>query len=142
MHSSTIPGRVAVLAVLAALFVTVHRAPAATPAVTPLQPASLLRQAEPTPQAAVQCEYRGTVQAVQPQTTSLDLITGVGFALRLIHIRTMPATSITTAGAMLAFDEVKPGDIIRVTCRRTDTGLVADTLQRLGTMGATPEHRP
>lgn len=142
MHSSTIPGRVAVLAVLAALFVTFHRAPAATRAVTPLQPTSPLRQPEPTPQAAVQCEYRGTVQAVQPQTTSLDVITGVGFALRLIHIRTMPATSITTAGAMLAFGEVKPGDIVRVKCRMTDAGLVADTLQRLGTMAGAPERRP
>ena len=34
--------------------------------------------------------FRGAVQQVQPKTGALDVITGVGMALRLVHMRTTP----------------------------------------------------
>ena len=43
--------------------------------------------------------YRGTVQAVQPRGNSLDVVTGVGYALRLVHMRALPATLIRKSGA-------------------------------------------
>jgi predicted methyltransferase len=112
----------------------------ATLAVTPGALLPLLRQEQPG--AAAQYEYRGTVQAVQPQAASLSVITGVGFALRLVHIRTMPATYIVSDGAAAVFADIKPGDIVRAKCHMTDAGLVADTLQRIGAMAPAPERRP
>ncbi len=53
--------------------------------------------------------YRGTVHTVQSRAGSLELITGVGFALRLVQMRAVAATRIEKA-------------------RRTRMGLVADRI--------------
>ncbi len=86
--------------------------------------------------------YRGTIQAVQPQTASLDVITGVGFALRLVHMRTLPETRITSGEASLAFSDIKLGDIVRADCRWTDAGLVADRIEKIASAGSAPVRQP
>ena len=83
--------------------------------------------------------YQGTVQAVQPRTASLDIVTGVGFALRLVHIRTLPATQFASAGATLSFAGLKPGDVVRAECHMTDAGPVADRIEKLGPQGSRSE---
>jgi len=72
--------------------------------------------------------YRGTVHTVQPRAGSLELITGVGFALRLVQMRAVAATRIEKAGVAIALADLKPGDVVRADCRRTTMGLVADRI--------------
>jgi hypothetical protein len=71
--------------------------------------------------------YQGTVQAVQGG--AVDLITGVGHALRLVHMRTLPTTEIATANGAASLSVLRPGDIVRADCRKTDAGLVADRIE-------------
>ena len=71
--------------------------------------------------------YQGTVHAVK--AGSVDIITGVGEALRLVHIRTQPATAVLGEGASLALGDLHAGDVVRADCRMTATGLVADRIE-------------
>jgi len=75
--------------------------------------------------------YRGTVQAVQPRGNSLDVVTGVGYALRLVHMRALPATLIRKSGAHAELRQLVPGDVVRAACRATPTGLIADTIETI-----------
>ena len=112
---------------------------AATLAVSPVLLFTLLQQSPsaPTPQPYL---YRGTVQVVQP--ASLDLLTGVGYALRLIHVTTLPSTEVRSGAAALTFTEIRTGDIVRADCRMTPSGLVADRIERLAPSGSGPEAKP
>jgi len=74
--------------------------------------------------------YRGTVYAVQ--LGGLDLLTGVGYALRVVHIRT-PETTVVRGGGSLHVSEIKPGDVIEADCRLTDAGLVAERIEQRDT---------
>lgn len=85
----------------------------------------------PAPAAAQQRElpyvYQGTVHAVT--SGSLDLITGIGLALRLVHVRALPTTLISSEGSTIRLGDLQPGDIVRADCRMTDRGLVADRIE-------------
>src|SRR5438552_19164973 len=61
--------------------------------------------------------YQGTVHAVK--AGALDLITGVGEALRLVHMRTQPATAVVGEGAAISLGDLQPGDVVRADCRMT-----------------------
>lgn len=92
-----------------------------------LLPALTLAPADGRAQAAQPAgsyTYQGTVRAFTASTASLDLITGVGMALRIVHVTVAPAAGV--AGL-----EFKPGDVVRMECHRTDTGLVADRIERV-----------
>jgi hypothetical protein len=91
---------------------------------------SLLAQAPSSPQPTAYT-YQGTVQAVQPKTASFDLVVGVGFALRVVHMRTSPVTEFASDGARLSLTDLKPGDVVRAECRMTTTGLVADRVEKV-----------
>ncbi|HEV2086526.1 MAG TPA: hypothetical protein VGR09_15730 [Gemmatimonadales bacterium] len=99
-------------------------------AITAALLSSLLAQAPSSPQPAAYT-YQGTVQAVQPKTASFDLVIGVGFALRVVHMRTSPVTRFVRGGAKMALADLKPGDVVRVECRMTATGLVADRVEKV-----------
>jgi hypothetical protein len=75
--------------------------------------------------------YQGTVQTVQPGARSLALITGVGLALKLVHIKAAPTARIENAGSAISLNDVKPGDVVRAECRKTEAGLVADRIEKL-----------
>jgi hypothetical protein len=85
--------------------------------------------------------YQGTVQAVHPETRSFDLVVGVGYALRVVHLRTSPATQFAIGGARPSLEGLAPGDIVRAECRMTPTGLVADRVQKIEPAGSTPERK-
>jgi hypothetical protein len=82
-------------------------------------------------QAEAAYTYQGTVHAVNARAGSLDLITGVGMALRLVHLRTSPTTLLAGSGAALHLADLKPGDLVRADCRRTDAGPVASRIEKL-----------
>src|SRR5213076_1304798 len=63
----------------------------------------------------------GTVHAVH--AGSVDLVTGVGYALRLVHLRMQPTTHISGEGGPIAPGDVRPGDVMRADCRLTADGI-------------------
>ena len=71
--------------------------------------------------------YQGTVHAVK--AGAVDIITGVGEALRLVHLRTQPATAVFGEGAAIRLGDLQPGDVVRADCRMTATGLVVDRIE-------------
>jgi len=71
--------------------------------------------------------YQGTVRAVKPGT--LDLIIGIGEALRVVHMRTQAATVVFGEGAAIALGDLQPGDVVRADCRLTEGGLIADKIE-------------
>ena len=71
--------------------------------------------------------YRGTVHAVH--AGSVELVTGVGYALRLVHLRMQPTTHISGEGGPIAPDDVRPGDVMRADCRLTADGIVAERIE-------------
>jgi hypothetical protein len=87
----------------------------------------------PTPPAVT---YQGTVQAIQTHPAGIDLLTGVGFALRVVHMRTVPTTTADSAGITIPMTHVKAGDVVRVDCSTSPTGLVADHVAKLGLQGS------
>jgi hypothetical protein len=99
-------------------------------AITAVLLSSLLTQAPSSPEPAAYT-YQGTVQAVQPKTASFDLVIGVGYALRVVHMRTSPVTQFGADGARLSLTDLKPGDIVRADCRMTADGLIADRVEKV-----------
>jgi len=73
--------------------------------------------------------YQGTVHTVKVGTGSLDLLTGVGHAVRVVKIRALPTTLIASEGRTIALGDLAPGDVVRADCRLTDAGLVADRIE-------------
>ena len=107
-------------------------------AITAALLSALLAQAPSSPQPAAYT-YQGTVQAVQPKTASFDLVIGVGFALRVVHMRTSPVTQFARGGARMSLADLKPGDVVRAECRMTATGLVADRVEKVESSDSKPE---
>jgi hypothetical protein len=99
-------------------------------AITAVLLSALLVQA-PFPPQQTAYTYQGTVQAVHPKTASFDLVIGVGYALRVMHMRTSPGTQFTSSGARMSLGDLKPGDIVRAECRMTANGLVADRVEKV-----------
>ncbi|HEY6157578.1 MAG TPA: hypothetical protein VIV88_08980 [Gemmatimonadales bacterium] len=87
------------------------------------------------PQGAAQpgaYTFQGTVRSFAAKTGSLELITAVGMALRIVQVSVAPAAHAGGGtAARLAGLEFKPGDVVRVECHRTDTGLVADRIEKV-----------
>ena len=90
-------------------------------------------RAPPGPQPAAPYTYQGTVHSVQAKTGTLELITGVGHALRLVRMRVPTGLQVAGAagGASLGVRGVKPGDVVRVVCHRAGGSLVADKVEKL-----------
>ena len=94
--------------------------------------AGVAQQAAPQP--AVAYTYQGTVHSVQAKTGTLELITGVGHALRLVQM-SVP-TGVRVAGTAAAAASgglrgVRPGDVVRVVCHRAGGRLVVDKVEKL-----------
>ncbi len=77
--------------------------------------------------------FRGTVRAFSTQTGELDLVTGVGMALRIVRIQAAAATRISAGRAGEAKARLRRGDILRVDCHRSAGALVADRITNVGT---------
>ena len=80
--------------------------------------------------------YEGTVQALKAHPPAVDIVTGVGFALRLITVSTVPATVVDSAGTAIPMAHIQRGDYVRVDCSASATGLVADHIAKLEARGS------
>jgi hypothetical protein len=75
---------------------------------------------------------------IDVRARTIEVTTAVGMALRVVRLRVPPETRISAAGAPLAFAQLKPGDIIRVSFGSRPGGSVAYAIERVGRMEALP----
>ena len=74
----------------------------------------------------------GTVIAVDAKARSFDLLTGVGYALRVRRVLLSATTDVTLRSAEVPLARLAPGSIVRVDCRTTgnvSTASKAEILQ-------------
>src|SRR5438128_11469639 len=86
------------------------------------------------PQPAALYTYQGTVHSMQAKTGTLELITGVGHALRLVQMPVPTGVRVAgtaAGGASGGVRGVQPGDVVRVVCHRAGGRLVADKVEKL-----------
>ena len=82
--------------------------------------------------------FTGTVRSVGTKT--VDLLTGVGHALRVRHIELPPGLRVNVRGVAAMAPVLTPGCIVRVEVRRTRAGMVASSIELL--QATTKEGRP
>ena len=75
---------------------------------------------------------QGTIHALQPKSGSLDVVTGVGMSLRLVHLTAPPAVRIASGGTAVPLSALKRGDIVRVRCHWSGKQLIADHIEKVG----------
>ena len=109
-------GRVAWASALAVLATAVLHAPA---------------HATQHPPAAGIERLTATVQAVNLEGHTFDLITGVGHALRIRRVSWSPPLDVTGPTPGSHATALTPGCIVRVECRTTSAGLVASKVEVL-----------
>lgn len=96
---------------------------AATPAVAPAAPHDTVR---------------GAIRAVDVRTRTLEVTTGVGFALKLVRLQVPADVPITdredATPDRITLGELKRGDVVRATFGARPSGFVAYTIERVGKM--------
>jgi len=113
-----------------------------------IAPLALAAQRPPTPPPAAQPtaphdSVRGAIRAVDARARTLEVTTGVGYALRVVRLQVPASVPITdrkggSQGAPIKLAELKPGDVIRAAFGGRATGFVAYTIERVGRMESTP----
>ena len=76
--------------------------------------------------AVVVARVTGTVVAADARAGTFDLMTGVGYALRIRRVRLLPAPALT--GRAAARPTPAPGSIVRVALRQVMGAAIADTV--------------
>jgi hypothetical protein len=77
--------------------------------------------------AAPSARVTGTVVAADARAGTFDLMTGVGYALRIRRVRLLPAPALT-GRAPAARPTPAPGSIVRVALRQVMGDAIADTV--------------
>ena len=73
----------------------------------------------------------GMVLRVDPESSDLELLTGVGLALRVLRIRCDESIVIQAAGKVIRYSSLKRGDPVRVVCRPAVGGYLAIRIELL-----------
>ena len=132
-HPRRLEPGLATLALVAALTWTCGRAVAAAPArdraPTAARSAPAHRPSSAATAPASQVErLTATVRAVDVGSRTLDLLTGVGHALRVRRVHLPPELKVEAGRAESAASALTPGCVVRVECRRTPSGTVASSV--------------
>ena len=111
-----------------------------------LAAASPLRaQQVPPPPQVPHASIRGAVRTVDVRSRTLEVITGVGYAMRVVRLEVPAEVPIAGAGvATLALCDLQPGDIVEATfgSRTGPARDVAYAIRRVGRMDTGPERAP
>ena len=114
-----------------------------------LAPFSLAAQQTTPPAPATAAPHdsvRGAVRLVDVRSRTLEVTTGVGFALRVVRLAVPVGVPVKDRGedAAIPLAELKPGDIVRVSFggRGGPTRYVAYTIERVGRMETGPDRTP
>ena len=78
----------------------------------------------------------GTVLSVDVKSSRLEVITGVGLALRVLKMNCGEQTEIRSRGKGIGLDSLKRGDLVRVSCRPSREGNLAIAIELLPPPGA------
>jgi hypothetical protein len=81
-----------------------------------------------------------TVRAFDSRAGTLELLTGVGHALRIRRVHLPPALGISQGRTRQTVTALTPGCVVRVECRTTAGGTVASTVELIRTPAA--ERKP
>ena len=102
--------------------------------------------APPSRPTAPHDSVRGAVSAVDVQARTLDVTTGVGFAIRVVRLQVPADVPITDRGRgqreSMRLVELKAGDIVRAAFGSRPTGLVAYAIERVGRMATGVDSTP
>ena len=99
---------------------------------------SLRAQQQPPPHDSV----RGAVRTVDVRARTLEVVTGVGYALRVVRLEVPQTVPITASGmATLALSDLKPGDIVTASFGGAAT-FVAYSIRRVGRVETGPGEQP
>ncbi len=81
---------------------------------------------------------RGAIRTVDVRTRTLEVTTGVGFALRVVRLQVPAGVPITDRQSaqpqLIGLGALQAGDVIRVAFGGRATGFVAYTIERVGRM--------
>jgi hypothetical protein len=90
--------------------------------------------------AAPHDTVRGAISAVDVRARTVDVTSGVGFALRVVRLAVPADVPITDredgTPDRITLGELKRGDVVRAAFGARPTGFVAYTIERVGTMEA------
>ena len=93
-------------------------------------------QAPPSPTATARAqEITATVRSVDASARRVDLLTGVGHALRIVRISVAEGCQIRVRAAAAGLRDVKAGDICWVQFRRIAGRNVAERIEVQGAAG-------
>ena len=97
-------------------------------------PFALSAQQPTTPHDSV----RGAIRTVDVQARTLEVTTGVGYALRVVRLQVPAGVPITDRQSeqpqLIGLAALQPGDVIRAAFGGRATGWVAYTIERVGRM--------
>lgn len=83
----------------------------------------------------------GTVRAVDLEHRTLDLVTGVGYALRIERIEIPAGVTVKSAGKGAPLSSVTEGCIVRLGCHHAAARVVASTLELIDRPSPAPNPR-
>lgn len=72
-----------------------------------------------------------TCRSMDLRTGTMDVITGVSFALRLVAFRVHDDTQVIVRGERAALTDLAAGKVVRIEYRRKPEGNVADRIEEL-----------
>lgn len=100
--------------------------------------APLTLSAQQLPPAAPHDTVRGAISAVDVRARTLDVTTGVGFALRIVRLAVPAGVPITdrddAAPERIALGELRRGDVVRAVFGVGPKTFLAYTIERVGRM--------
>ena len=79
--------------------------------------------------AAIQDTLVGTVRVVNYDTNTVEVLTGVGFAIRVEHVRVEPDVPVSVEGREAPLADLRSGQIVRIVYTQTPDGKVAASLE-------------
>lgn len=85
-------------------------------------------RAAPASAVARQDTLVGTVRAVDYDTQTVEVLTGVGMAVRVEHVLVYPDVPVSIEGRRVPLADLRRGQIVRVVYRETVEGKVAASL--------------
>jgi hypothetical protein len=88
--------------------------------------------AGPSPSIAL----TATVRSVDAPGRTLEVVTGVGLALRVVRLAWKDTTTVKAASAGVRITQLKPGDFVHVEYAKTSEGNIVKTIELLPRPGA------
>jgi hypothetical protein len=85
----------------------------------------------PSPAPLGATTLTATVQSIDAQAGTLEVVTGVGYALRVVKLSWKAAPTVKAAASGAGLSQVKPGDLVRVQYAKTTQGNVLSTIELL-----------